>query len=70
VTRVTPGPSMCQLVLRARLAKVVGEVVRTPRVRDFRTPEDLECSIVERPKGLKVGATWQVYETSGVLVRR
>jgi hypothetical protein len=29
---------------------VVGEVTGTPGVRDFGTPEDLGCSIVERPK--------------------
>jgi hypothetical protein len=66
VTHVTPGPFTCQPVVHARLAKVVGEVIGTPRVQDFGTPEDLECSIVERPKGLKVGATWQVYGTSGL----
>jgi hypothetical protein len=32
---------------------VVGEVTGTPGVRDFGTPEDLGCSIVESPKGPK-----------------
>jgi hypothetical protein len=30
---------------------VVGEGTGTPRVRDFGTPEDLGCSIIESPKG-------------------
>jgi hypothetical protein len=54
---------MCQSLVRA---KVVGEVTGTLGVRDFRSPKDLGCSIKERPKGLKVGATWKTYMTSGV----
>jgi hypothetical protein len=74
VTRVTPGPSTSQPVVHISLAKMVGEVTRTPRVWDFGTSEYLECIIVERSKGPKIGATWQLYGTLGVrdsgLVRR
>jgi hypothetical protein len=31
-----------------------------------RSSKELGCSVVERPKGPKAGATWQAYETSGV----
>jgi hypothetical protein len=50
VTCVTLTPPTCQFLVRARLAKVVGEVTGTLGVRDFGTPEDLGCSIIERPK--------------------
>jgi hypothetical protein len=63
MTRVIPVPSTCQPVIHVCLAKVVGEVTRTPGVWDFGTPKDLECSIVERQKGLKARATWKVCET-------
>jgi hypothetical protein len=63
---VTPIPSTCQPLVHALLAKVVGEVNGTPGVRDFGTSEGLGCSIVERLKGTKAGATWQAYETSRV----
>jgi hypothetical protein len=56
----------CQPLVRARLAKVVGDVTGTPGVWDFGTPEDLGCSIVEGPKSLKAGAMWKAYGTSGV----
>jgi hypothetical protein len=45
---------------------VIVEVTETSGVRDFETPEDLECSIVEKSKGPKARATWQVYGTSGL----
>jgi len=32
-------------------------------VREIGSPEELACSVVERPKGPKVRATWQSYET-------
>jgi hypothetical protein len=51
VTHVTPGPSTCQPLVRAHLAKVVGEVTGTPE--SFGTSglqEDLGCSVIERPK--------------------
>jgi hypothetical protein len=67
-------PSTCQPLdpytfhplVCAYLVRVVGEATRTSRVWDFGTPENLECSIVERPKGPKVSDTWKVYETSGL----
>jgi hypothetical protein len=60
------APSTCQPLLCAHLAKVVGEVTGTPRVRNFGTLKDLSCSIVERPKGPKDRSTWKAYETLGV----
>jgi hypothetical protein len=57
VTRVTPGPSTCQAVVPTHLAKVVGEVTGTLGLQDFRTSEDLECSIVEISKGMKARDT-------------
>jgi hypothetical protein len=63
VTRVTLGSSMCQPLVCARLAKVVGEVTGTPGVWEFGTPKDLGCSIVERPKGSKAGATRRYFGT-------
>jgi hypothetical protein len=35
-------------------------------VQEIGSPDELGCSIVERPKDLKVGAMWQAYGTSGV----
>jgi hypothetical protein len=63
---VTPSPSACQPVVRAHLAKVVGEVTRNSRSPDFESLEGLGCSIRERPKGLKARDMWKDYGTSGV----
>jgi hypothetical protein len=58
---------MCQPLVHARLAKVVGDVIETPVVRDFGTSEDFGCSISERTKGLKDRDTWKDYETLEIL---
>jgi hypothetical protein len=65
MTHVTLGPSTCHSAVPSYLAKVVGEVTETLRVRDFRRLKDLGCSIRERPKGPKIVSTWKVYMTLG-----
>ena len=40
---------MCYFLICLHLANVVGEVIRTPKVQDFRTTEDLGCIMIERP---------------------
>jgi hypothetical protein len=44
---------MFQPLVRGHLVRVVGEVIKTMGVQDFRIPEDFGCSIVESPKGPK-----------------
>jgi hypothetical protein len=64
---------MCHPLVRAHLAKVVGEVTKTLGVWDFETPEDLGCSILERsesPEGWSGGHMWHQIRYSGGLTHQ
>jgi hypothetical protein len=74
---VTLALAMCQPLVCACLAKVVGDVTETLGVQDFGTPKDLGCSIVEGLKGLKAKAhveifTWEfrTWEVSCAMTKR
>jgi hypothetical protein len=47
------------------LAKEIGDVTETLRVQDFGTPEDLGCSITERPKDGDCG--WKALDEKNVI---